>query len=190
MTYNKNIPQATDDLSVSQGEVQANFLQLNTSFEIDHYTFDDVSGDTGKHRTITTVDQVTDPTTAAVEPRIYGKGTFTPSLVLQYSRGESDAVPTPLTSAHGDLVLPAATTTDLFDFTGITTGLVEVYLWNVAGPGTQISGHIIISGGVLNTTGLASTATALTFSVAGSVLNVRHQTGITTKWTLDFKRLA
>lgn len=41
MTYNANIPQSNNNISVSQGNILTNFQQLNTIFAKDHYTWDD-----------------------------------------------------------------------------------------------------------------------------------------------------
>lgn len=65
-TYNANIPAPNDDLSVSQGQIQGNFDQANISMGIDHFNFENVAGDTGKHKYTTFVDIAsTTPATAA-----------------------------------------------------------------------------------------------------------------------------
>jgi hypothetical protein len=54
--YNPNIPQGTDNLSTSQGQMLNNFTQLNTIFDFDHFTWNDptASGaDRGFHRKVT-----------------------------------------------------------------------------------------------------------------------------------------
>ncbi len=56
MAYNQNIPQPTTNLSVSQGDLLANFQQLDTSFAKDHTAFS-VSTNFGQHK------QMTFPTT-------------------------------------------------------------------------------------------------------------------------------
>jgi hypothetical protein len=43
MTYTPGIPNATDNISVSQGQVKTNFQQLETIFNNDHYTWDDAT---------------------------------------------------------------------------------------------------------------------------------------------------
>lgn len=50
MSYNPNIPQATDDLSDSQGDILQNFLALDTSFGRDHLPFSNLTADNGKHK--------------------------------------------------------------------------------------------------------------------------------------------
>lgn len=49
MTYLPNIPQPGDLLSTSQGNLLTNFQQANTIFGINHYPFDNVTVDKGKH---------------------------------------------------------------------------------------------------------------------------------------------
>lgn len=52
MTFNINIPQPNDDLSVSQGQVKNNFLTSNTSFGVNHYPFNDGTVNNGKHKRV------------------------------------------------------------------------------------------------------------------------------------------
>jgi hypothetical protein len=125
MAYNPNIPNATDYLDESQPQLKQNFQQLDTSFAIDHYAFSDIAGDTGKHKVITTVSQGTSPTahptTAANEPKIYAFKSLGNIPVLDFSRGGSDAVPTPITILQSSAAPISYTsgTHDIFDFSGI-----------------------------------------------------------------------
>ena len=51
--YNPSIPQPTDNLSNSQGQMLNNFTQLNNIFDINHFTWNDaVSADRGMHRKV------------------------------------------------------------------------------------------------------------------------------------------
>lgn len=53
MTFNPLIPQPTDNLSTSQGQILTNFTTLNTIFNIDHYAFNDsITANRGLHRKI------------------------------------------------------------------------------------------------------------------------------------------
>jgi len=66
MVYNDAKPGVNDDLSVSQGDIQGNFAQANTSIGVDHFDFENVAGDTGKHKYTTFVDiDSTTPVTAS-----------------------------------------------------------------------------------------------------------------------------
>lgn len=54
MTYNPNIPAASDNLSTSQAQMLTNFGQLSTQFGIDHSAFNTGSGNgDGTHKKIT-----------------------------------------------------------------------------------------------------------------------------------------
>lgn len=76
MTYNPNIPQGTDNISVSQAQILGNFGQLNTQFAIDHTAFNTGSGNgDGFHKKVTLPGNVTPPTPAANFCSIYGKTT-------------------------------------------------------------------------------------------------------------------
>lgn len=73
MSYNPNIPAASNLISQSQSEIQTNFAQANAIFDIDHVTFNDAtSADRGKHRKVTCI-EVSDPVTAANEVDLYAK---------------------------------------------------------------------------------------------------------------------
>lgn len=54
MTFNPNIPLGNDNLSTSQGQILANFSQLNTQFGVDHIPFNTGSGNgDGTHKKVT-----------------------------------------------------------------------------------------------------------------------------------------
>ena len=101
MVFNPNIPTAPQKLSVSQPLLLANNQQLDTSFGIDHYKYSDATANNGFHNSVTTPgDQpVTDPVTVA-NPVFYALENTVNLGLLQYSRGPSNAVPTPVMSLH------------------------------------------------------------------------------------------
>jgi len=72
MTFNPNIPQATDRPSDSQAQLLANFQQLNTIFDVDHVTFN-ASSNNGKHNKSSYVVSGADPATPAGEGAVYTK---------------------------------------------------------------------------------------------------------------------
>jgi len=89
MTFNPDIPQPNDDLSVSQGDLLNNFTDLNTQFAINHVAFDDAGADKGKHKFITFVEQAADPESKGDEYLLYAKDDGgEPEL---YARPESNA---------------------------------------------------------------------------------------------------
>lgn len=86
MTYNPSIPQSTNNLSVSQGDLLTNFTQLNTQFGIDHDPFytGSTNGD-GFHKKVTlatknTPGAQTDPSSAVYS----GSGTASSVAQLFY----------------------------------------------------------------------------------------------------------
>ena len=63
MTYNANIPQPTQLISVSQGQLLDNFGQLNTQFGVDHVAFNTGSGNGDGHHKQATFDASVTPST-------------------------------------------------------------------------------------------------------------------------------
>lgn len=72
MSFNPNIPQSTDLISQSQGQILTNFAQSNTIFDVDHFTFNDAAAaDRGKHRQSTYPELGAAPTTIANEGAVF-----------------------------------------------------------------------------------------------------------------------
>lgn len=59
MSYDPNIPNASDFLADSQGQLKINFQQLDAGFAFDHYQFSDGTANRGKHKAVEMVDQAT-----------------------------------------------------------------------------------------------------------------------------------
>jgi hypothetical protein len=132
MSFNNNIPQPGDNLSDSQGQLLVNNISLNNSFGVDHYTFNDLTANNGKHNQVTTplITPLGHPTTIANEPKFYAMQDTMNLGVLQYSRGGSNAVPTPITfinSTAAGISMPRNTTINLLDFVGVIVGIFEVF---------------------------------------------------------------
>jgi hypothetical protein len=72
MTYNSNIPQPSDLISVSQVDLLNNFSSLDTQFGVDHTALT-AGSDNGKHKKSTYIEQAADPATAANETALYSK---------------------------------------------------------------------------------------------------------------------
>jgi hypothetical protein len=72
MTYNPNIPQSGDFLSVSQGDLLTNFSQVDTLFGQDHEKFS-AGSNQGKHNQSTYLEQSSPPSTLANEGAVYTK---------------------------------------------------------------------------------------------------------------------
>lgn len=167
--------------------------QLDTSFGVDHYTFSNLTADNGKHNQITTPNHTPagHPSTAANEPKLYAMQDTVPLGVIQYSRGPSDAIPTPLNNIHSaaaPFTLASATTINLLDFTGLTLAIVTVMgsgslggvvndvFWN----GTGF--NIVNQGG----------ATTVRTQATGNILQIRNGTAAPSNnffWTLVLHRI-
>lgn len=100
MTYNPNIPQPTDVLANSQGDILTNFTQLNTVYSLDNVPFADaVVADRGKHKKCTYQAQGADQATSATEVVIYCKnGGGVSNIHLPYVRFQNNGA---LTKATG-----------------------------------------------------------------------------------------
>lgn len=71
MPYNANIPQSTDLISVSQGDLLANFQALNTFLNVNHVDFS--SGNAGKHKWVTFPVQGSSPVIALGDIALFSK---------------------------------------------------------------------------------------------------------------------
>lgn len=70
--YNPIIPQPTDKLSASQGQLLVNFTELNSQFGVDHTSFNNSgSNGDGKHKKCTLKEQSPAPTAGANEMVLY-----------------------------------------------------------------------------------------------------------------------
>ena len=118
--YNPDVPQPPDDLAVSQGDLLTNFGQLNTQFGINHVPFDDSSGDKGKHKFITFVEQADDPESQGDEYLLYSKDDSGEPEI--FARPESNATPYQITKAGSLFIglLPVVAVN--FDVTGVIQG--------------------------------------------------------------------
>lgn len=124
MTYNPNIPNPTDLLSNSQGQIKTNFSTANTSFGVDHYAFDNATPNNGFHNKVTTplIAGSAHPTTTT-NPIFYAMQDTVNLGVLQYSRGPSNMWPTPVTcfqSSSSPISILNGATANILDFTGVT----------------------------------------------------------------------
>lgn len=71
MTYNTNIPQGTDPILQSQGQIRPNFQEINRVFSNNHVGINDDFK--GQHNVLTMRPQVGDPITSATQVAIYNK---------------------------------------------------------------------------------------------------------------------
>jgi hypothetical protein len=105
MAYQPNKPEATDQLSQSQTDLQNNFQSINTSFNQNHVTFD--IADTGKHKFIQFPVQAADPVAVAGQVDVYNKlfGAVN-ELYIQKSNGTQVPVTASTQAQTGYCYLP------------------------------------------------------------------------------------
>jgi hypothetical protein len=197
MVFKNNIPQPTDNLSDSQVDLLNNNSQLDTSFGIDHYTFSNLTVNNGKHNQVTTPLIVggVHPVTAASEPKFYAMQDYAAVGVLQYSRGGSDAVPTPVTSLQSTsaaIALAIGADTPILDFTGIARAFCTVSAVDMPNLSTRVYAWVIWNGSAFSINIIAGTNVALILEAAGNILRLRNGTlGALNNiyWSLDFIRI-
>lgn len=141
MGYNPNIPQSTDILSQSQGDILGNFQALDVWVVVDHVDFG--SPDEGKHNKVTFVVQSPAPSFLGGEIGLYN-------------------FLSPLTGVDELYIANQA---------GITTQLSASTLSTNANPGNNVSGWTYLPSGILLKwgNGNANGNTAITFPVGPTI---------------------
>lgn len=141
MAYNPNIPQPTDILSQSQGDILDNFQAIDVWVDVDHVDFG--SPDEGKHNQVTFVVQGAQPTFLAGEIGLYN-------------------FLSPLTGVDELYITNQA---------GINTQLSASTLSTNANPGNNISGWTYLPSGILLKwgNGTANGNTPFTFPVGPTI---------------------
>jgi hypothetical protein len=199
MSYNPNVPQATDFLSNSQVDLLNNFTKANSSFGLNHYSFADLTINNGKHNNVQTplITGGVHPVTPANEDAFYGMQDSAPLGVLQYSRGPNSAVPTPVTSLQSTaaaIVLAPAASTNVLDFTGITIlamGSLFAINANISGI-TSINFINFYWNGTAFQFWESQVTKSLAAIAVGNILTLKNQTGVAMNnvyWTLKFYRI-
>lgn len=84
MSYQPNIPQASDRLNDSQGDILGNFQAIQTLVDVNHYDF--ASGLMGKHKWVSFPIQASGPGTTSTEMALYTKNGLggTPEMFVQF----------------------------------------------------------------------------------------------------------
>lgn len=197
MTYNNAIPQPGDELSVSQGDILTNFQVLNNSFGVDHYPYNDLTANNGKHNQLTTPEIAggVHPSTAGNEPKFYAMEDSVNVGVIQYSRGPSDAVPTPITTLQSPstpIFLVLSGTTNVLDFSGLTLAYAKLTAIDTSRVDLPIVQSVVRWNGTTLVVRNSSDNFALTSQASGSVLQIRNTIGATLDvyWTLQLLRIA
>lgn len=198
--FNPSIPQANQLLSNSQGDLLANMTALDTVYGIDHYKFSDGTTNSGFHNTVTTpvvtpnptMPPYTHPTTLAGLPKFYGMQDSANLGVIQYSRGPSNAVPSPVTflqSPATQISILAGLTSNVFDFTGLARAMASLYVMDTVTLQKNETG-VWWTGATLIVTNFVSGA-LIGGQVAGNILQIKNGSLVTQSniyWSLQFLR--
>ncbi len=87
------VPNANDKLKVSQGQIQTNFTEIQTSFDVNHVDFD--AANTGMHKFVQFTLQASDPGTGGNILALYSKdgdSTAKSELYLKQSDGSVNSL--------------------------------------------------------------------------------------------------
>ena len=137
MPYDTNIPRATDNLNVSQGDIQGNFLTANTIMAINHYPFDNTSADKGKHKFVDMPILAALPSIASGDGGLYTKTVSSQSQLFYAADGN-------ITEYQMTRVIPASVGTFATNpgWTFLPGGLIMQY-GSKSNPGT--SGSVLFT---------------------------------------------
>src|SRR5574338_194723 len=163
MSFNPNIPQPTDDLSDSQGDLLQNNLALDASFSRNHLPFSDLTASNGKHTFMEMVNRGSIPAPvpglAAGSGTIYTKSVGTPS--------ESQIFYTPDASgAEFQLTKALSASIALFG-TNTSYGTPPVPFVTQTGGYTFLPGGLLLQYGLIGDIAMANSGSAvISFPIA------------------------
>lgn len=206
--YQPGIPTGTVNLDSDYLNIQGNFMQANIVYGTDHYPFDNNTPNQGFHNTVTTPPVVNNPpdglppATAAGILKLYAYQQYGAIGPIHYSRGQSNAVPTPLTKIYGgpsNVVF--GTPFPIMDFTGIALAIFNLTMISSSGIGYGPTTNRVLTA-MWNGTAFSfpyqpptsgAGAVFLFPSAAASVLNINNASATVTTpnvyWVLDFVRI-
>ena len=123
---------------------------------------------------------------------MYAKGTGAAG-VLQYSRGPSNAAPTPITALQspGSVAVAINATTPILDFSGIPRAMGMIYAFDTTDASKHCLAFVWWNGTVLNVDQLTAAAASIRAQVSGSTLVLQNNNSaaiMNIYWTLDLKR--
>ena len=190
MVYRIDQPVAGSSLRRSQPLLQENTESLNTTFGIDHYTFNDTTINVGNHKQVTNPVQITAPTTAAAQTKLYTIEPHATIGPMQFTRGQSDAVPTPLTNLNGFiLTIPSSSATTILNFEGTPRSNGVGVFQALIGGISLISIVQSFSWDGTNLVVSAGDSVVRRFTVSGTNLQIGSNVELSNVyWSLDFLR--
>jgi len=138
MPYNANIPQATDRINASQGQILNNFIQLQADFGVNHVTFN-AAANVGKHNVVTFPQQAAAPvaftaTEFGLYNMTYASSNTTELFVRRNNAAAAAGIPFTAYSPGAGGAVPAT------GYTILPSGLILKFgrfLTNAAGTYTQ-----------------------------------------------------
>jgi hypothetical protein len=183
MAYTPNIPQGTDTLSKSQGQMLANFQALESIFAFDHYTWDDAtSGGTfqGFHKQITIPQVLGGDPGSVVSGVLYTKSFGTPiQAQLFFKNAANGLTPSVVTQLTGLLHTIAGDGSYTLPY-----GLI--LKWGTA-TSAAITGQVPYASPFLNTVfTVVATQTGLAAIVVDDITNLSHFTVTNTNAPLNY----
>jgi hypothetical protein len=128
----------TDFLSVSQQDIKNNFSQANATMDVNHFPFNDLTANNGKHKSVVMPISAPKPTTSVDESALYTKDYN--ALSNLYYRPENTAVTeilmtnnfVPVANANGYTFLPGGMVLLWFSFNA--AGTAPIYDFSVNPP--------------------------------------------------------
>jgi hypothetical protein len=199
--YQKGIPTGIVNLDVDYLNVQGNFQQANIVYGTDHYPFDNATPNQGFHNLVTTPPVVNNPPdglppmTAAGILKFYAFQQYEAFGPLQWSRGQSNAIPTPLTSLHGGPIsIASGATVPIIDLAGMTRVMLMISAFNdapLSADKKPLNAFVAFSQGT-SQLGTGGSLGAMSAVMNGTVLGIKNNTATTAGavyWTLTFIRI-
>ena len=202
-TYQPNIPTGLVNLDTDYANIQGNFQQLDTTFGVDHYTYSNATVNNGFHNKVTTPAFVDNPPTGlppvtAANPVFYAFQQYPAVGVLQYSRGPSNALPTPVTNLYSGttpIVIADNATSNVLDFTGIARAICTLSCMDtvIFTPQVIQSYAVFWSGTAFSIRALTGVSTFLIAQNTGNILQLKNNGSGSSMndvyWALNFTRL-
>jgi hypothetical protein len=192
MTYNPNIPQGTDNLSTSQGQMLTNFGLLNTYFGRDHFAFTDGTNP-GYHQQVNLT--FSNPSVAVTNGGVfYGKaavtsGSCTPAWKTKIS-STTFGYTMPVCLNAGNFTTSSSSTKTLNNFSGYPPMMGTAYAFDTANfrrtlispfywDGTTVyfpgsTGQLPSGSTLVKFDSSTSSAQLITDGTSGLVVNIRY----------------
>jgi hypothetical protein len=189
-------------LDIDYQNLQGNFEQANVVYGTDHYPFDNATSNQGFHNVVTTPPYVENPPTGlppvtVANPKAYAFEQYAALGVLQYSRGPTNAVPTPLTSKHSAstaITVTQSINVNILDFTGIARAICRAYVMDTTDNSfsTKTTADVYWTGAGFYILQSQTNPGTLGFTSSGNILQIRASTTGTVNnvyWTIEFVRI-